>query len=55
MAEHAERECWVPTFVDWAEGATDTLDFEGREVPQRLRVLLETAAEAGSIGVEVVR
>lgn len=33
--------CWVPVFVDWAEGRTDTLDFQGHTVPDRVQVLLE--------------
>jgi hypothetical protein len=38
------EQCWVPVFVDWVEGETDTLDFDGREVPERLQRLL-TALE----------
>jgi hypothetical protein len=43
-AVHADEDCWVPTFVRWAEGHTETLDFGGREVPERLQRLL-TALE----------
>lgn len=35
--------CWVPVFVDWAEGRQESLDFGGKEIPERVRVLLETA------------
>ena len=40
-APSVEPDCWVPTFVDWAEGRTQSLDFGGRRIPPRLRDLLE--------------
>ena len=41
---HDEHDCWIPTFVAWAEGQTQTLDLGGRAVPERLQRLL-TALE----------
>lgn len=42
MADEYDR--WVPTFVAWAEGEVETLDFGGQAVPERLQRLL-TALE----------
>lgn len=40
MSEHPDETCWIPTFVEWAEGRAETLDFHGRPVPERLQRLL---------------
>lgn len=40
VEEH--EDCWIPTFVAWAEGESDCLDFGGAHVPERLLGLLDT-------------
>lgn len=32
---------WLDVLGDWLEGKTETLDFEGEEIPERLQQLLE--------------
>ena len=46
---HSEHDCWVPVFVAWAEGETGTLDFGGREVPERVQRLLSALEPAGHV------
>jgi hypothetical protein len=46
LAAHGDPD-WIPLFVAWAREETDTLDFAGASVPERVRELLTSASLGG--------